>query len=185
MGTTAVRIMLLAFYEPERAFAEHRVFEVASGEIEKEGLPGKAHCDAMASRLQEVFASPEPERLLVEYTRLFLHPDGARASPYLSSWKSLLGDDALERYLAFFDSKGFSRASDFHDLPEHLAAALEAYLDLRDAEDPAADELRAQFLDAWVPAFCEKLQAQTAEIFYREFGAFLEKWYKWESLHKG
>ena len=173
--------MMLAFYEPERQVHVSELFEVAAAELARQSIPGSEISLRMAAALRGIEEPEKFQRLLVEYTRLFLNPMGAVASPYLSGWKELLGDDVVERYLAFFQMHGFRMAEDFSDLPEHMAAVLEAYLNLAQTDPGEARKLWENILVVWVPAFGQRLSEQADEDFYREFGIFLVQWADAES----
>ena len=182
------RLLAASYYQPDEAFAQERMFDamcVAADAIDPE-LGAQAH------RVAAAFAAEDPQRLLIDYTRLFLGPERALAQPYGSVWldgsQPLMTDSTLA-VVALYDEGGFEIAEDFRDLPDHVAAELEfLYLLLfreaqarRRADIDAIQcnaELRRRFLGEhlgrWVGPFTAAVRAGTQTAMYRELAALTE-----------
>ncbi|MHB8950745.1 MAG: TorD/DmsD family molecular chaperone, partial [Rhodoferax sp.] len=120
------RFLSACFYEPAPEFAEEKLFDsmlLAATQV---------HPDLAehARKLGEAFAAQDLQTLLVDYTRLFLGPVQALASPYGSSW---LGAPAQTQeqenpalaVLDLYSAGGFETDEAFSDLPDHMAVELE------------------------------------------------------------
>jgi TorA maturation chaperone TorD len=129
----------------------------------------------------------------VDYTRLFLGPAAALASPYGSSWLGAKGQTEENSSLAVLDlysAGGFDVSEEFMDLPDHVAVELEFLylLTFRSNEARRAgqmDELAAieqveqQFLNehlgTWVGPFANAIKAGAETAFYRELADMTER----------
>lgn len=189
------RFLAACYYQPGREFAEERVFDSM---LE---AAGRIHPDlaARAQRLGAAFSAEGPESLLVDYTRLFLGPGKAIASPYGSVWMS--GEDALMRdstmaVLELYREGGFELAEDFRDLPDHIAAELEfLYLLIyREVQSRQAGELaplasatalRKRFLNehlgSWIGPFTAAVRARADSAFYRELAELTKRFVTMEA----
>jgi len=180
------RFLSACYYEPASAFAEEKLFEsmrVAATRLD----PDLA---AHARRLGEAFAAQDLQTLLVDYTRLFLGPIEALASPYGSSWLGApveTEDNPPPAVLDLYSEGGFDIDGEFQELPDHVAVELEfLYLlaftqnQARQAGDnealAASEALQQRFLGehlgAWVGAFTAAMKSGAETPFYRELAAF-------------
>lgn len=189
------RFLAACYYQPGREFAEERVFDSmfdAAARID----PNLA---ARVQRLGAAFSAEGPENLLVDYTRLFLGPGKAIASPYGSVWRS--GENALMRdstikVLELYREGGFEIAGDFQDLPDHIAAELEfLYLLIyRENEahwngEPKAlkafGDLKQRFLSRelglWIGPFTQAVEGGAQSEFYRELAKLTARFVQMES----
>ncbi|MBU3996650.1 MAG: molecular chaperone TorD family protein, partial [Gammaproteobacteria bacterium] len=118
------RFLSACYYEPAPEFAEENLFDsllVATRQVH----PDLAE---QARKLGEAFASQDLQTLLVDYTRLFLGPMQALASPYGSAWLNTPvpteGNPPLA-VLDLYSEGGFDMDADFRELPDHVAVELE------------------------------------------------------------
>ncbi len=189
------RLLAACYYQPGPEFAEEKVFDAmreAATLIDPE-------LAASARRIGEAFATEGPETLLVDYSRLFLGPGRALASPYGSVW--LEGEAAVMQpstiaVLDLYAEGGFEIADDFRELPDHVAAELEfLYLLLFKAvqADRAGDrqalaamaDLRRRFLSRylkpWIGPFSAAIKAGAHSGFYRELAGITDRFVAMES----
>jgi len=182
------RFLAACYYEPGAEFAEERLFDSMAEAARRVD----ADFAERARRLGRQFAEAGPERLLVDYTRLFLGPVDTLAKPYGSVWlepDANLMQDSTMAVQALYEEGGFELAEDFHELPDHVAAELEfLYLLIhrrnqarRSADATAlaeADGLRRRFLahhvGRWVTPFTAAMRAGAREPFYRELADLTE-----------
>lgn len=183
------RFLAACYYEPGREFAEERLFESmsdAAGRID-------ADLAAHARRLGRNFSETGPDRLLLDYTRLFLGPVDILAKPYSSVWlepDGALMQDSTAAVQALYEEAGFEIAGDFRELPDHVAAELEfLYLlihrqnQAQQSADATAlaetDSLRRRFLGShlgrWVAPFAAAVRSGASEPFYRELANLTER----------
>jgi putative dimethyl sulfoxide reductase chaperone len=196
---TLCRLLAACYYEPAAEFAEERVFEAiveAASEID----PELAH---HAQRVAAAFAADDLERLLVDYTQLFLGAPQANALPYGSVWlpgdRGLMTDQTMT-VLALYREGGFDIDDGFRELPDHIAAELEflylllfresaARRDGRHQEAIAAANLRQRFvrdhLAAWVGPFTAAMWAGAASLFYRELALLTDRFVRQEAAMPG
>ena len=176
------RFLAACYYQPDPAFTEERMFETMLEAARQVG-PGMA--DAV-QRLGAAFSADSLEDLLIDYTRLFLGPVKALASPYGSVWMDVDGQVMNQSTMALTDlykSAGFEIADDFLDLPDHIAVELEfLYLLLFREHEARSDgdlsalsaniALRGAFIDGhigrWVEPFAASVAAGAQCAFYRE-----------------
>ena len=176
------RFLAACYYEPGPEFGEERLFD-SLRETAARVDPGLG---AGAHRLGEAFRALDLERLLVDYTRLFLGPVGAPARPYGALWlgtdQTLMQDSTMD-VLALYREGGFDLADDFREAPDHIAAELEfLYLLLfrergarRDGNVTALAEverlrrrLLGEHLGRWAGPFTRALHAGAQTAYYRE-----------------
>lgn len=175
------RLLSACFCEPTRALADEQVFAAlapAANAID----PALA---AQVEPLGAAFDADDLQALRVDYTRLFLGPEGALAHPYGSVWlgdtQSLVQESTLA-VGALYEAHGFALADDFSDLPDHVAVELEfLYTQLfreavarRDGQTEqliAARAARRALLDAhlgrWMPPFAAAIERGAGTTFYR------------------
>ena len=186
------RFLAACYYEPSELFVEEKLFESMA-------TAASAIAPALgtsAVRLGELFVAEGQEKLLIDYTRLFIGPNEVIAPPYGSVWldreRTLMQESTLD-VLELYRQGGFDLSETFRELPDHVAAELEfLYLLIhRDARSRAAGNsqdaeaaraLRERFLGAhlgrWVVPFSEAVRAGAESSFYRELAsltrAFIE-----------
>ncbi|MDP1647086.1 MAG: molecular chaperone TorD family protein [Rubrivivax sp.] len=183
------RFLAACYYEPAPEFAEERLFE------SMQAAAARVHPELAehARRLGEAFAAQDLQTLLVDYTRLFLGPTQTLAQPYGSVWQNgetTLMQETTLAVVELYEQGGFEIDAAFHELPDHVAVELEfLYLLLfkrnqarRANDDGAGAALAAlqqrflvQHLGAWIGPFTRAVQASAQTSFYRELGAFTER----------
>jgi TorA maturation chaperone TorD len=178
------RLLAACHYQPGPEWGQERVFDAMTdaGEQIDTGI------EACARRLGEAFAAADLQALLVDYTRLFLAPDGALARPYGSVWlgdgATLMRDSTLQ-VVALYADAGFEVDEGFSDLPDHVAAELEFLYALlfrqaaavRSGDTASAAQaiaLRSRFmrehLGRWGGRFAEAVREGAESDFYRALG---------------
>lgn len=176
------RLLAACYYEPAPEFVEERMFDaiVAAADSTAPEL-GRS-----ARQLAQAFTADDLQVLLIDYTRLFLAPEGPLAQPYGSVW--LTGTQPLMQettmaVVALYEQGGFELADDFRDLPDHIAAELEFLYALIFREAHALREgdggsaavaraLRRRLLEGHLgrstPPFAAAMRAGAQTAFYRE-----------------
>lgn len=189
------RFLSACFYEPAPEFAEEHLFDsmlVAARRIDPD-LAGHAR------KLGEAFAAQDLQTLLVDYTRLFLGPLQALASPYGSSWLSApvpTEDNPPLAVLDLYSAGGFEIDEAFRELPDHVAVELEfLYLlifnksqasQAGNMDDLTLTELLqrrflGEHLGAWIGPFAAAVKAGADTDFYRELAGFTERFVRLEA----
>lgn len=189
------RFLSACYYEPAPEFAEEKLFDsmlVAARRVD----PDLAE---HACRLGQAFAAHDLQTLLVDYTRLFLGPMQALASPYGSSWLSAPApseDHPPPGVLELYSEGGFEVDAEVLELPDHVALELEFLYLLIFTTNQAAtagklDEaattelLRQRFLGehlgVWTGPFTAAMRAGAETAFYRELAAFTERFVRIET----
>lgn len=184
-----MRFLSACYHEPAAEFTEERLFD-SIATATRQAYPELA---GLADRLGEAFVAESLEALLVDYTRLFLGPMKALASPYSASWLPVAaaGDDMLpSAVLDFYNEAGFDVDGELPELPDHVAIELEfLYLlsfniqqanligNVQDAEATAA--LRARFLKehvgTWIGPFTNAVKESADTDFYRALAELTEE----------
>ena len=188
------RFLSACYYEPAPEFAEENLFHsmlVAAASIH----PDLADS---ARKLGEAFAAQDLQTLLVDYTRLFLGPMQALASPYGSSWLSAPVQTEENPPLAVLDlysAGGFEIDEEFRELPDHVAVELEfLYLlifnknqasQAGNMDDLTLTELLqrrflGEHLGVWMGPFAAAVKAGADTAFYRELAALTERFVRME-----
>jgi len=189
------RFLSACYYEPAIEFEEESLFDsmlVAATRVHPE-------LAEHARKLGEAFKSNDLQTLLVDYTRLFLGPVKALASPYESSWlgsNAPTGENPAPAVLELYAQGGFDIDEEFQELPDHVAVELEFLYLLTFTKNQAAkadkpEELAAtellqrRFMDehlgAWIGPFAAAVAAGAETAFYRELGALTERFVRLES----
>jgi TorA maturation chaperone TorD len=189
------RFLSACYYEPASEFAEENLFHsmlVAAASIH----PDLADS---ARKLGEAFAAQDLQTLLVDYTRLFLGPMQALASPYGSSWLSAPVQTEENPPLAVLDlysAGGFEIDEEFRELPDHVAVELEfLYLlifnknqasQAGNMDDLTLTELLqrrflGEHLGVWMGPFAAAVKAGADTAFYRELAALTERFVRMEA----
>ncbi len=176
-----LRFLSACYYEPTAEFAEEKLFDsiVAATRQSHPELAG------LASELGQAFAGESLQTLLVDYTRLFLGPMKALASPYSASWlpTPMVGDEVSPPVvLDLYAEGGFEVDAELAELPDHVAIELE-FLYLLSFNQRQADlqgnftdyaamtKLRARFMDEhlsiWISPFAKAVKEHAETGFYR------------------
>jgi putative dimethyl sulfoxide reductase chaperone len=189
------RFLSACYYEPTEDFAEERVFDsmLAAAAAVHPDLAGHAR------KVGEAFAAQDLQELLVDYTRLFLGPMQALATPYGSAWSGrelAQAEDPTAAVREIYVQGGFDIGEDFADLPDHVAVELEfLYLLLftqheatrsGDAEELATIQLLQrkflhEHLGVWVGTFAAAVKAHAETAFYRELANLTERFVQMEA----
>ena len=118
------RFLSACYYEPAAEFVEEKLFDnmlIAARRLDP-------YLAEHARRLGDAFAAQDIETLLVDYTRLFLGPVQALASPYGESWLSSTAstqDNPPLAVLELYRQGGFEIDEEFRERPDHVAVELE------------------------------------------------------------
>ena len=183
------RFLSACYYEPAVEFAEEKLFDnmlIAARRLDP-------YLAEHARGLGDAFASQDIETLLVDYTRLFLGPVQALASPYGESWLSSSAptqDNPPLAVLDLYSQGGFEIDEEFRERPDHVAVELEfLYLLIFNQNravgagksDEAAttrslqQRFLAEHLGAWIAPFAAAMASGAQSAFYRELGALTER----------
>lgn len=183
--TDLCRLIAACYYQPGPEFAEEKVFEAMVGLASRIDEALAEHARRMAAD----FEHSGHEALLLDYTRLFLGPNGALAQPYESAWSRDPGH-STPSVLQLYREGGFEADEGFHELPDHVACELEfLYLLLfrehqaraqGDADAVAAavglrDKLLGEHLGAWIRPFTAAVAQGAQTAFYRELAALTDR----------
>jgi len=176
------RLLAACYYEPAPEFAEERVFDAIVAAAD--GIAPEL--GATARQLAQAFTADDLQALLIDYTRLFLAPEGPLAQPYGSVWLAgaqPLMQDTTMAVIALYEEGGYELAEDFRDLPDHIAAELEFLYALIFREAQAArrgdtgqlDDARtlrrrliAEHLGRSTPPFAAAMRSGAQTTFYRK-----------------
>lgn len=189
------RFLSACYYEPTADFAETDVFGsmLAAATALGPDLAGRVR------KLADAFAAQDLDALLVDYTRLFLGPIKALASPYASTWlekQSSEAEDPTAAVRALYAEGGFDIGDDFADLPDHVAVELEFLYVLLFAQYQAtqsgdADALAAsqqqqkrfltEHMGTWIGNFTDAVKAHAETAFYRELANLTERFVRMET----
>lgn len=190
-----LRFLSACYYEPAVEFTEEKLFD-SIALATRQAYP---ELGGLAARLGPAFAEENLQTLLVDYTRLFLGPTKALASPYSASWlpAPVAGNEALPPpVLDFYAEGGFEVDGELAELPDHVAIELE-FLYLLSFNKRQADlvgdtssitstaDLRERFLrehlGAWISPFVAEVKAHAETNFYRELAELTERIIRLES----
>jgi TorA maturation chaperone TorD len=192
------RFLAGCYYEPGPEFTEEKLFDSMLAAATRIDTDLAEH----ARRLGEAFTADDTQTLLVDYTRLFLGPVQPLAKPYGSVWltgETTLMQEATMAVLELYRQGGFDIDEEFRELPDHIAVELEfLYLLLfkrnQARRNDVADDLAAltalqqrflaQHLGAWIGPFAAAVQAGAETAFYRELGAFTERFVRNEETRE-
>jgi len=189
------RYLAACYYQPGPEFAEEKVFDSmldAATRIDPDLAAG-------ARRLGEEFAAGEAQKLLLDYTRLFLGPTHIIAKPYGSVWlegeNTVMGESTIA-VQELYREGGFDMDEEFHELPDHIAAELEFLYLLIYRENEAHQQgkpealktkiaLRNRFLDEhlgrWIGPFTSAVRDGAQSGFYRELAGVTERFVRMEA----
>jgi putative dimethyl sulfoxide reductase chaperone len=140
------------------------------------------HITLMRSQLQ---SSGIPDKLKIDFSRLFVGPYTLPAPPYgsvyLEGERKIMGESTIDA-LRHYSDAGLDISTEFKDAPDHIAAELEFmyYLVFKQIEairDTDRDSLSANLgrqraflqihLGAWVEAFAKNVELHSETDFYR------------------
>ena len=176
------RLLAACFCQPERdLFLEEEVFSGLAENL-RQLYPAAAE---EAARMQTDFLDTEQEELVVEYALLFVGPHELVAPPYgsvyLDGQREVMGPSTRE-VMRIYQEEGLALDEDFAELPDHITAELEFLYYLIVCEIKAlrsGDALEAfrlferqrqflgEYLLNWVPEFCGRIKAGTAQGYFR------------------
>ena len=183
------RFLSACYYEPAAEFVEEKLFDnmlIAARRLDP-------YLAEHARKLGEAFAAQSLEELLVDYTRLFLGPVQALASPYGESWLGSAApadDNPPLAVLDLYSQGGFEIDEEFRERPDHVAVQLEFLYLLtfnqnhaaaagKSEEAAATQSLQQRFLaehlGAWIAPFAAAMASGAQSAFYRELGALTER----------
>lgn len=185
------RLLAAAFCEPEPSFAEERLFESIVEAAHRVG----PELGALAAPLPAAFTAQSLQDLLIDYTRLFLGPEGALAQPYAAVWLAQGQGNALVQETtlaveALYERAGFEVDDDVRELPDHIAIELEFLYMLLFGEaqalsqgdaDKRADRvtLRQEFiadhLGRWIGPYTAALAKGAQTEFYRALAKLADR----------
>lgn len=176
-----LRFLSACYYEPTADFAEEKLFDSIAAATRQ----AHPELSGLATQLGQAFAGESLQTLLVDYTRLFLGPMKALASPYSASWlpAPVTGDEVLpSSILDLYAEGGFEVDGELAELPDHVAIELEFLYLLSYNRRQAAmlgiasditstTDLRARFLrehlGTWVVPFTAAVKSNAETAFYR------------------
>jgi TorA maturation chaperone TorD len=193
------RFLAACFYEPAAEFAEEKLFDslLAAATLVDPELAVDAR------KLGEAFAAQDLQTLLVDYTRLFLGPMQALASPYGSSWLAAPAQTEENPSLSVLDmysAGGFEIDEEFRELPDHVAVELEFLYLLTFTSNQArrsgrvddlsvAEQLERRFLaehlGAWVGPFAAAVKSGAETAFYRQLAEMTERFVRTKETSLG
>jgi TorA maturation chaperone TorD len=189
------RFLSACYYEPAAEFVEEKLFEnmlIAARRLDP-------YLAEHARRLGDAFAAQDIETLLVDYTRLFLGPVQALASPYGESWLSSSAptqDTPPLAVLELYRQGGFEIDEEFRERPDHVAVELEFLYLLTFNQNHAAtagkseeavalqwlkQRFLAEHLGAWIAPFAAAMASGAQSAFYRELGALTERFVRMQA----
>ncbi|MEW6116025.1 MAG: molecular chaperone TorD family protein [Nitrospirota bacterium] len=176
------RLLSACFYQPVRElFIEEGLLRNLVSALRTVCPEAAGYADT----IEEAYARYNDEELLVEYARLFVGPNELLAAPYgsvyLEKERRVMGESTLET-IKMYQEEGLTIDSDFRELPDHITVELEFmyYLIAKEIEALARNEVSAahqhikkqehfmnSFLGRWTGQFCEKINENTKNDFYR------------------
>ena len=189
------RLLAACYYQPGPEFAEEKVFD-SMLDAAMRLHPQIAAC---AKRLGQDYSAEGHDKLLLDYTRLFLGPNHIIAKPYGSIWleggNTVMGESTMA-VQELYREGGFDMNEDFREVPDHVAVELEfLYLLIyrenearRNGEPEALREkaaLRKRFLDEhlgrWIGPFTSAMTAGAQTSYYRQLAALTSRFVDMEA----
>lgn len=187
------RFLSACYYEPAPEFEEEKLFD----SMVEAAAAVNPELARLAERLRSEFRRAPLQKLLVDYTRLFLGPNGALALPYGSAWltgeKTLMQDSTMA-LVELYETGGFEICDDFRELPDHVAVELELlylllYRECAGCGSEEAAQLRRRLLNEhlgrWIPAFTAAVRQGATSGFYRTLADLTEHFIHVEATHHG
>ena len=192
------RFLSACYYEPGPEFLEERVFDSMVTVAKFIG----PEFEMAAHRLGNAFEAEGPDRLLVDYTHLFLGPVQVLAKPYESSWSGTddSGPESIHTTMELYREGGFDVSDDFHELPDHIAVELEYLYLLRSRENHGRQtgnvdvtnkarglrcRLLAEHLGRWTVPFTAEMKAGAETNYYRELADLTSSYVNLELVECG
>jgi TorA maturation chaperone TorD len=179
--TTIYRLLSACFYQPEVSFIEEDLF----GQLATAFKGAGTDLADMAEKLDSSFRQAGLDKLLSDYSRLFLGPFEILAKPYgsvyLDGERVVMGDSTMAA-VACYREAAFEVAEDFREMPDHIAVQLEfLYLlcfnqnEALASADQAAQQrwleieqiFLANHLGRWVGDFCQRIREHAETEHYR------------------
>ncbi len=176
MNYPAFRMLLTALYEPNIVLNEIDLYGQAAALFEQSEDWAKEFALKMKKAYAKEFSKEQEISLVLDYTQLFLHPTGAKASPYLSSWTHELGEDVVSRYLQYLETIDIEASSDYMDLPEHAAMVFEVWSMFSNEQKDLQKKYFKLFIAPWAVQFGKRIEENAQTSFYRIFGQFVQAW---------
>lgn len=189
------RLLAACYYQPGPEYAEEKVFD----SMLKAAIRISPDLAACALLLGEEFSKAGQDRLLIDYTRLFLGPIQMLAKPYGSSWledeKTLMQGSSVA-VVELYEEGGFEMDAEFRELPDHIAAELEflyvlIFRELQTHQQGDTDALAAteglkkrfleQHLGRWMEPFTAAVVQGAETGFYRELARLTEAFVRLEA----
>jgi len=175
------RYLSACFYEPDAAFEEEGMFRA----LVEAAKRVDAHLVVDAEAMAQAFRCTGMDKLLLDYSRLFLGPTDILAKPYGSVWldaeKTLMGKSTMA-VLGLYGEADFEMDDDFKEVPDHVAVELEFLYALIFRENEArrngnvaqlnaAIDLKRRFLSQhlglWIGPFAAAVKDFAQCDFYR------------------
>ncbi len=183
------RLLSACFYQPEDYFLEEDLFTQLAGALKGANSP----LQAIAEKMDQVFRDSGQEKLLYDYSHLFLGPFEIPAKPYgsvyLDGEKVVMGESTMNARACYAEIE-FAIAEDFREMPDHITVELEFLylLCFKQNEALAAQDKVAlrrytnaeqvflkNHLGRWVAEFCKRVTENAATDFYRLLAELTEK----------
>lgn len=175
------RFLSALFYTPEsQLIVEENLFENLTNALRRVFPEAVVLSAKMQNALLE-----EKEEIEVDYAKLFVGPFELLAPPYgsvyLENARRVMGDSTIE-VMKIYRENGLFLDEDFKEMPDHITVELEFMSYLIDQETQARDlsfgdvvvsyiEKQDLFLNSvlmeWVPSFCNRINENTENSFYR------------------
>ena len=156
--------------------------------------PTNSACIKYVTAMQNEAEQADSQKLLVDYTRLFLGPFKMMAPPYSAMYmgdsKSLMNEATLW-VINFMQNLGIEFNTGLKDAPDHIAVETEllyflTYQQLENINKENTDEARqllekynefiSRHFTKWVPQLCDKIIKNAAEPFYENLGLCLKEY---------
>ncbi len=178
---TAFNMFTALLCQPEDCLmANNGLFESLRSALEIAYPEGIAHVERMEGALRQNTA----QKLLIEYTRLFIGPFKAPVPPYSSLYlgTDTLMSDATVWVMNCYKKSGREFDQNIKDVPDHVAVETEFMYYLIHSEMSKLDagkrdeclslwEDQHVFFDRhykkWVPHFCAKVAIETSSEYYK------------------
>jgi TorA maturation chaperone TorD len=186
---TIYRLLSACFYEPENCFLEENVFGQLREALQE--LPGDLA--PLARQMDTSFRSTGKDKLLEDFSQLFMGPFEIPAKPYGSVYiegeKVVMGDSTMKAKACYAEAD-FEVAENFKELPDHITVELEFLYLLSFRQAQAAvnadssglinnQRIEQSFLKnhlgRWVPDFCEQIRSHATTDYYRHLADLTEE----------
>lgn len=188
----ALNLFTILFCQPEKDLTHSKeLFDLFAEYLKPLSEKASAH----ASKLYENYITDDNQKLLIDYTTIFMGLSGAIAYPYSSVYfgeKSLM-NATTEWVLKFYNDTGIRYDEELQDMPDNIVVELEFlyYLNfnLAKALDEGDSETAKNMFDRevrfyrehfaiWVPKFCNSITDEPINPFYTELANCLNHFIK-------